>query len=365
MNSDDISVLRFNNQHIADSKFNSVKDIASWMGAMQAQDFNMSKWAYGIRLNNLKVTSINDAINSGEIVRSHLLRPTWHFVSADDIYWISELTAPQIKSAAKSREKQLGLDETVIRKSYSVLEKSLRVGGHLTRQEIISDLRKAGIETDNNRASHLLIRAETEGIICSGKLKEYKQTYTLLPEWIPRTKTLNRDEALKELALRYFTSHGPATLNDFNWWSGLSIRDSRQALDSVKSELCSEVMENNTYWFASPSETSEPRTDEVFLLPAYDEFIISYRDRTASLKLVNHKKAVSDNGIFYPVIIRNGQVIGTWKHTVKKDLVFFETKIFGNNNFEINANSLKAFNQFASFLGKKAAAVNGTYIERK
>jgi hypothetical protein len=362
MDLDDISVLRFSNQHIAASKFKSVKDIASRMGAIQAQDFNMSRWAYGIRLSDSRVTDINNAIDSGEIIRSHLLRPTWHFVSSDDIYWILELTAPQINASAKSREKQLGLDDAVFRKSNSVLVKSLRGGNHLTRPEIITNLKKAGIDVDDNRASHLLLRAETEGIICSGKLSDSKQTYTLLEEWIPRTKTLNRDEALKELALRYFTSHGPATLHDFNWWSGLNVRDSRQALESVKSELCSEVIESNTYWFAGTSEKSKPRAGEIFLLPAYDEFIISYRDRTASLKLVNHKKAVSDNGIFYPVIIRDGQVTGTWKHKVKGDLVFFEAKIFENSDFEINENSLKAFDQFAKFINKKTGEISASGI---
>jgi hypothetical protein len=358
----DISGIRFRNQQLSDSKFNSVNDIAYWMGAMQAQDFNMSKWAFGIRLNDPKISAVNNAIDSGEIIRSHLLRPTWHYVSAADIYWILELTAPRIKSTLKSRDKQLGLTEDVFRKSNSVILKSLRDNNHLTRHEIVSNLVTANIAVDDNRASHLLYRAETEGIICSGKLKDLKQTYTLLQEWVPHKKTLYRDEALKELALRYFTSHGPATLQDFNWWSGFTIKDSRLALESVKSDLCSDIIDNNTYWFACNTVSSEVNTGEVFLLPAFDEYIISYRDRTASLRLVNHKKAVSNNGIFYPVIVRNGQVIGTWKHSLKKDLVNFETNIFENNGFEMDAKSLKAFDNFAAFLGKKTGSINGSDI---
>jgi hypothetical protein len=363
MNLHDISILRFNNQQIADSKINTVKEIAYWMCALQAQDFNMSKWAFGIRLQDSKETIINKAINSGDIVRLHLLRPTWHFVSSKDIYWILELTAPQIRAATKFRDKQLGLTENIVRESNFILEKSLRDGNHLTRQEIISNLKKANIDVDNNRASHLLLRAETDGIICSGRLKDSKQTYTLLSEWITRTKALYRDEALKELALRYFSSHGPATLQDFIWWSGLSSKDSKLALEFVKSEICSEIIENKTYWFANTFTNPKPCTDEIYLLPAYDEFLISYRDRTASLEFLNHKKAVSDNGVFYPTIVKNGQIIGTWKHTIKKDIVFFETKIFGNIDFDIDVNSLKAFAQFASFIDKKAGAINGYKIE--
>jgi hypothetical protein len=358
MNPSSISISRLKNQHVAGTGFTTVAEIAHWMGAVQAQSFNMSKWAFGIRLQNSRATIIDEAINSGQIVRSHLLRPTWHYVSSDDIHWMLELTAPQIRAATRTRHKQLGLDDAVCRKSNSVIEKSLRDGKHLTRSEIVSSLVKAKIPVDENRVSHLLMHAETAGLICSGKLSDSKQTYTLLNEWIQRKKSITHDESLYELAMRYFTSHGPATLQDFTWWSGLPVRDSRQALESVKAELNSETIENNTYWFAGYPVDTVTKEDEFHLLPAYDEFLISYRDRTASLNLVNHKKAVSDNGIFYPVILKNGQVIGTWKHTVNKDTVFFETNIFSKKDLDLGADTLNAFKLFAGFIDKKTVMVN-------
>lgn len=362
MNLQDVSILRLGNQHVAGSSLSTVAEIAHWMGAIQAQSFSMSKWAFGIRLQNSKSSLIDEAINSGQIVRSHLLRPTWHYVSSDDIHWIISLTAPQIRAANRSRDKQLGLDDAVCRKSNSVIEKSLLDGKHLTRPELVSNLIKAKLPVDENRVSHLLMRAETDALICSGKKSDSKQTYTLLDEWIPKKKTLTHDEALYELAKRYFTSHGPATLHDFIWWSGLPVRDCRQALESAKTDLNSETVENNTYWYAVNENELKPPNNEIHLLPAYDEFLISYRDRTASLNLVNHKKAVSDNGIFYPVILKNGQVIGTWKHTVKKDTVFFETEIFSKKEFELNTVALEAFAQFANFIDKKAGAIDGHKI---
>ena len=222
---------------------------------MQGQDFNMLKWALGTRLQDSMEETINEAIDSGEIVRTHLLRPTLHLVSSDDIGWILKLTAPQLRAAVKFREKELGLTETVFRKSNSVIENALRDGNHLTRQELVSLLGKANIDIGNNRASHILFRAESDGIICSGRLKEKKLTYALFPEWIRNIKTLARDEALKELAIRYFSSHGPAALEDFTWWSGLSARDSKLALEFAKSGLHSESIENKTYWFASYSQS--------------------------------------------------------------------------------------------------------------
>lgn len=292
MNLNDISILRLKNQQLSCSGLKSVKEIAGWMGALQAQDFNMSKWAFGIRMKDSTEATINRAIDSGDIIRTHLLRPTWHFVSSDDIFWIMELTAPRIRAAMKFRDKALGLTETVFRKSNSVIQKSLRNGDHLTREELVSELKRAGIETSGNRASHLLFRAESNGIICSGRLKERKLTYTLLSEWVQKTGTFHHEKALKELSKRYFTSHGPATLPDFIWWSGLSSKDAKLALELSKPDLSVEIIGNQSYWFADYPDNAGSENTEVYLLPAYDEFIISYRDRTASIDLSNQKSCL-------------------------------------------------------------------------
>ncbi len=236
----DIAKYRLVSQQIADTKFKSAKDIVGWMGAIQAQDFAMSKWAVGVRLPNSTEQIVENAIDNAEIIRTHLLRPTWHLVSADDIYWMLELTAPQIKAQLKSRHKELELTDAIISKSNKVIEKTLLKGINATRGEIVAQLEKAGFKNDNNRVSHLLLCAELDGLICSGKTKNHDYTYVLLNQRVPKIKKINGNEVLAKLAQKYFTSHCPATLNDFVWWSGLSVKDAKHALESVKSSFISE-----------------------------------------------------------------------------------------------------------------------------
>ncbi len=353
MNLQDIAQLRLVNQQIAGTTFQNVKDLVGWMGAMQAQDYAMVKWAVGVRLPHSTDQVIETAINKGEIIRTHLLRPTWHLVSAADIYWLLELTAPRIKASLKTRHRELGLSEAVMKKCRTVIEKELSGGRHLTREALIAELQNANIATDNNRASHIFSRAELDGVLCSGAVKGKKQTYALLEEWVPKTSPLPKEEALARLARRYFTSHGPAALQDFAWWSGLSAGDARQALESVQSDFVSETIDSQTYWFTNASSPPNIGQESVYLLPAFDEFIISYKDRSASLPFENHSKAVSNNGMFWPIIVVDGQVTGTWKRTIKKDTVIVELKHFNQPNKTTVDLIEKAAQQFGDFLEKQ------------
>ena len=318
MRTDNIAFFRLVSQQLARTKLKTAKDIVGRLGAMQAQDYAMAKWAIGVRLPHSTNRTIKAAIDKGEIIRTHLLRPTWHFASADDVRWLLELTAPQIRSSMIGRHREMGLTGSVLKKSYAVMEKALRGGVHLTRDELIVELGKAKIATDGGHASHLFLSAESEEIICSGALKDDRQTYALLDEWVPKAKSLPREEALAKLAARYFGGHGPATIQDFVWWSGLPVNHARQALESVKGEFISETIDSQTYWFSGALSSAKPPAESAFLLPAFDEFLISYKDRLASLPHEIHHKAVSDNGIFYPIIVVNGRVTGTWKRTFKK-----------------------------------------------
>ena len=314
----DIAQLRLVSQHLVGAKLKTVKDVVGRLGAMQAQDYPMAKWAIGVRLPHSTNRTIEAAINKGEIIRTHLLRPTWHFASAEDVRWMLELTAPQIRSSMVGRHREMGLTGPVLKKSYTVMEKALRGGMHLPRDELIAELGKAKIATDGGHASHLFLSAESEEIICSGGLKDGRQTYALLDEWVPKTKSLPKEEALAKLAARYFDGHGPATFQDFVWWSGLPVNHARQALESVKREFRFETIDSQTYWFSGAFSAAKPPAESAFLLPAFDEFLISYKGRLASLPHENHHKAVSNNGIFYPIIVVNGRVTGTWKRIIKK-----------------------------------------------
>jgi len=362
---DNISSLRAHNQQITVSKFKTAKEIAGWLGAIQAQDYNMAKWALGIRLPNSTEIVINNEIDSGSIIRTHLLRPTWHIVSSNDIYWIQELTAPQIKSSLKYRDRQLGLTENIFRKCYKIFEKSLRDRHHKTREELIQELINAKIDVDNNRASHIFINAEIDGIICSGKQKGGKPTYAILPEWVPIKNKTYRDEALKELALRYFTSRGPATVMDFSWWSGLSSSNSKLAIELNKPNLISETTENKTFWFVDSSNLQNPIKKEIYLLPAFDEFLISYRDRTASLLSIDNKKTISDNGIFYPTILMRGQITGTWKRRIKGNKIILTINLFQTVNPDFSKIYSKSISRYSRFYNKETEIIIHNSSENK
>jgi hypothetical protein len=355
MNLTEISVRRLSNQQIGGSKLRTAKEIAEWMCALQAQDFLMAKWAFGVRLRNSTESTIDNAINSGDIIRTHLLRPTWHFVSSDDIHWILEITAQRIKASMSFRDRQLGLTGQIFKKSNSIIEKALSGGNHLTREELISELIKGEIELGENRASHLLVRAETDGLVCSGRQRGVKPTYTLLNDWVPVKNLRSREESLKELARRYFRSRGPATLKDFSWGSGLSLKDSKHGLEMNKTELASTVIGDLTFWFEESTGLQEHAANEIYLLPAYDEFLIGYSDRSASIPAGNHGKAVSSNGIFYPTIVQNGRILGTWKRNIKKGRLLIETSLF-EPNFNLPETFFsKALVNYSGFVIKELA----------
>jgi len=353
MNHTDIAKIRLVNQQIAAGMFTSPAELVGWMGAMQAQDYNMVKWAIGLRLQNSDLEDIEKAIERGEIVRTHLLRPTWHFVAAGDLRRLIELTAPQLKSGSRSRHKDLGLTTKLISKSNKIIWEALKGGQYLTRKELNPLFEAAGFKNENNLFAHLLFVAELDGLICSGPSKGNQHTYALLEERIPAAPNLSRDAALEKLARTYFSSHGPATLMDFIWWSGLPVKDARNALDIIKYDFISENMGAQTYWFSENlSQKNEKNT--VHLLPAYDEFLISYKDRSASVTVTDQQKSISNNGIFRPVIVVNGEVAGIWKRTEKPAKVAIEILFFKAPAKWVKERAEKSALQFARFLGKEA-----------
>ena len=353
MNLMDISNIRLINQQIVNSKFTNIKDVVGWMGAIQAQDYSMAKWAIGARLPNINESQIEEAIKKVDIIRTHILRPTWHFVSSDDIYWMLELAAPQIMAATKSRDNSLGINESAFQKSNAIFEKVLSGGKQLLREELATELKRLDIATGDNRLYHFLIRAEIDGIIFSRNTGN-KQTFSLLHEIIPKAKSYTRDEALVKLAKKYFKSHGPATIHDFSWWSGLSIGESRKALEMSLPDFISEKIENQTFWFSPSVSSPKSEKDLMFLLPAFDEFLVSYKNRTASISLEYQHKAFTSNGTFRPTIVFNGQVVGIWSRAIKKDKVLLEIELSQRNNEIVKDMILTAATPFGNFSHKQA-----------
>lgn len=304
---------RLLHQQLASPQFTTPQALVKHLGAVQAQDYDMSKWAVGQRVQNCHSSIVEAAINAGHIIRTHVLRPTWHLVSPEDLRWMLALTAPYVKKGIAHYDKKLELDASFFKKSNQLICKALE-GKHLTRTELKAVLDKAGIESDSHRLVHIMIRPELDGLICSGARKGKQTTYALLEERIPPTKKLSTEEALATLALRYFNSHGPATLKDFSWWSGLPMTVAREGVEAVKNKLDQE----DGYYFKAHTGKITPK---IHLLPNYDEYLVAYADRAALHHAKNDSKMQRSAPFFDNTIIIDGQVAGTWKREVKKEEV--------------------------------------------
>src|SRR5947209_6158875 len=246
----DIAHRRLHNQHITRRTLETPQALVEWLGAVQAQDFAAAKWALGLRLQGTTDDDIEQAFTDGAILRTHVMRPTWHFVSPADIRWLLALTAPRVHAASAYYTRKLELDDAVFRCTHAVLANALQGGKQLTRDELASALQQAGIATlGEQRVTYIIMRAELDGIICSGARRGKQFTYALLAERAPQARSLDRDEAIAELTMRYFTSHGPATIQDFVWWSGLTVVDAKAGLAMVTSQLLQEMIGAQTYWF--------------------------------------------------------------------------------------------------------------------
>ncbi|MBK5721289.1 AlkZ family DNA glycosylase [Dysgonomonas sp. Marseille-P4677] len=350
MDATTIVTTRLVNQQLIKTDLKTPKEVVSWMGAIQAQDFNMAKWAVGVRLGGISDKQVEDAVNKGDIIRTHILRPTWHFVSSDDIYWMLKLTASRIKAAVDAYDKSLKLTPEIVLKTNLAITKLLEKEPHQTREELGIRLEELGIPINRSILTHIMYHAEQDGIVCNGIVRGKKQTYDLLENRIPKPSEISRDEALYRLAYKYFRSHGPATLQDFIWWSGLTATDARKAVESIRKEFIFEIFDAQTYILHDSCLNYKLDKDHIHFLPAFDELFISYKDRKESLALEHQKKVIVSNGVFKPTIFHNGKIIGIWNRVVRKSGVTAEGSLFFNPPASIHKLIKKASNEFDAFM---------------
>jgi Winged helix DNA-binding domain len=354
MEKSNILMQRLLNQHILGGQFEKPEDMVRWMTAVQAQDFLSSLWAIGIRVKNVFESDIEDAIANKTIVRTWLLRGTLHFVSSQDIRWILDLISPRIiASNANVLKKHLQLDSNVFEKSRDVIIQALEGGKHLIRKDLYDKLKSANISVSDLRGIHILHRLALEGIICYGPRDGKQHTFVLLDEWIPKSKIMSRENALGELALRYFNSHGPSTLQDFRWWSGLTDSDARKGLNKNKSKLLSEDINNQTYWFSNIKDTKDSYLVSQ-LLPDFDEYIVGYKDRSHLVNGISNNMDLNEF-IFNPTIIVNGEIVGTWKHRFKAGTVKILLKPFKSLDNEKIRSIKEAATAYGNFINMRVS----------
>ncbi len=344
-----IAALRLRNQRISETDFTHPEQAVDWLVAVQSQDYAAAKWAVGLRLTGVVEDAVEQAFNQGLILRTHVMRPTWHFVTPADIRWLLALTAARVQAANAGMYRRLGLEDH-LKRANKILEKSLRDGQQLTREEVREALKGAGFSQDDNlQIGYFLMHAELDGIICSGKRRGKQMTYALLEERAPLARILTRVEALTALAGRYFRTRGPATIYDFSKWSGLTVGDARRGLEEVKSEFESQTIDGREYWFSPPPAARKVDAGGAYLLSIYDEFNSSYKDYSPIADAETRRRLMGMGNALLYIIVINGRVAGTYRRVLHRAMVEIEATYFRKlSEVEIRAvtDAARKFGQF-------------------
>lgn len=288
----------------------SAADVADWCGALQAQDLSSGKWSLGVRMRDARENAVNDALAHGEVLRTWPMRGTIHIIHPANAHWMLDLTGRRALNGLQARWDYLGLDKATVDRGAEILGETLR-GRRLTRAQCLTALQEAGIDTDGQRAYHLLWYAAQIGVTCIGPNEGTEQTFVLLDEWAPH-RTLSREDALARMARMYFQSHGPATRADFQRWTGLTATDSKRAVAGA--DLTVLTLDGQDL-ITVPSEAPDP--PRMLLLPGFDEFMLGYKDRSLFLGPEHLRRVVPGmNGVFKSTVVEHGRVIGTWQRKV-------------------------------------------------
>jgi hypothetical protein len=333
---------RLRNQKLTADWRDSAAALVGWLGAVQSQDFVGAKWALGLRASGLDDGAIERAFNAGHILRTHVMRPTWHFVTPQDIRWMLELTGPRVRAINRGYAYTSGLTDRLLARGRTVVERALEGGAHLTRQDLRLALHSARVDIVGPQLGFLLIDLEVQGVICSGPLEQKQFTYALISERAPRARSLSREEALAELARRFFQSHGPATLRDFAWWSGLTMGDVKQATLLAGVDV-----------LAAPPALDVSR-GATYLLSNYDEYLIAYQDRGAVIAPGRSRSMGVFVGEHPHQLVVDGRVAGSWRRTISARTLVVEARAYDKLSRAQRQAVLAQAERYGQFLGLAA-----------
>jgi len=341
-------------QRLSGEPFDDVGEAVGALGAVQAQEFAEAKWSLAERTRDCDDGDVEAAFARGDIIRTHLLRPTWHFAARDDVRWLLRLTRPRVHALNRYMYAKVELDADLLVRAHDVLARELADGEPRTRNELAERLAAAGIQADGLRLGYVLMHAELEELVCSGPRRGKQHTYALLDHRVPPASLddISREAALDELVLRYFRSHGPATVKDFTTWSSLTVAETKAALERAGGELACEEDEDGRRWYAAarPGDTSSARAARAFLVPMYDETIVAYRDLRVVLAHPQPRPGLLDRAI-----VIGGRTFGSWRRTLTARSVLVEASLFGQLT-EPEAEALdEAVGRFGRFLGLPAS----------
>lgn len=352
----DIPLIRLYNQHLLGHKFNSVVEMVRHFGAVQAQEYLPSFWSVAMRMKKVVESDIEKALDNKEIIRTWPMRGTLHLVPSEDAKWMLKFLTPRIhrRMASYFRKEHLGPEE--LDRAKDLLIKNLEGGNSLTRKEIYEILERNGIKTKSPRGLFILGELSQNAVLCFGSRKGAQQTFVLFDEWVKKSKDLSEEETLKELAIRYFRSHGPATIKDFMSWTYLNTREARSAIEFAGQELISEKLNDQEYWFSSDTKIPSKAKNTVFLLPSYDEYTVAYKDRTTILDK-SIKQGLNYLNGFTNTILVNGMVAGMWRRSVKRDQIEVVTRLARKFTSKEQIALKKAAEEYQYFTGKNVILV--------
>ena len=338
-------------------------EAVGWFGAVQSQDYPAAKWALGQRIRGAVDGDIDKAFDRGDILRTHVMRPTWHFVLPRDIRWIQELTSQRVMAGLAGRHRTLELDARTVARAADLFGEALAGGKFMTRTELGEVLTAAGVAIDGQRLPHLIASAEHANVITSGPRRGKQFTYALLADRARKARTLEREEALKHLTITYFRSHGPAQMRDFGWWSGLSIQEIRKGIHLADKELQHEEIDGNDHWSGADDAGRGRASGVAHLLPNFDEYTVAYRDRSALLdpkvpfdaaSFAYYRDASPMGGILSNVVTIGGRVRGAWSRVLAPGRVKVDVKSLAPLISSEGAAVRRAAARFGRFLGVRA-----------
>ena len=347
--------LRMAAQHIGGRGLSTPVEAVRWMLALQGQDFPGVKWSVGLRHAGATEAAVEAACDTGEIVRSWPLRGTLHLVAAEDLGWLLALTAPRAMASAAGRRAALGITDADVERARGIAVEALAGPRTLTRDALLRAIDVAGVSTAGQRGYHVLWSLAQTGTLVLGPTAGRQQTFAALETWVPNPRRLDRDEALRELALRYFRSHGPATAPDLARWSGLTVGDVRRGLAMCHNVLTEIELDGTTYHLAPETLAATPPTALVHLLPGFDEYLLGYGDRTAALASAHNEAIVpGGNGMFRPTIVVDGEVVGTWRRTLRAREIVVEAIPFARQPAAVHEGIAQTARAYGAFIGRPA-----------
>jgi hypothetical protein len=349
----DIARLRLSNQRLSGAMFASPVEVVRWFGAMQSQDLPASLYAIGLRTTGATEAIVESALTNGSIVRSWPMRRTIHCMAAEDVRWMIRMLAPRGITRMKPYHRAMKITDEDLARAGRVLESALAREPRLTRAKLYERFNAEGISTNTPdvpmRGLHLLVYWAQAGLICLAARRSKQPTFALLDNWTPRGRDLSGDDALMELAIIYLRAHGPATVKDFSWWSGLTMAEAKRATRLAGDSLRSATIDGIEYWLTRDAPAAPTGPLPLLLLPPFDEFTVAYADRSVAadpslLPSISHGLA--------PNILVNGGIAGTWKRTiVAQGSVAVTPSLLRILNNKEQSGLACAIKRYAEFLG--------------